>query len=110
MQTGAEKRVDFDLRRSIDLYIEQIKEAFKISMYNTGAWDEDKVNQFCNSVRVSKRGDLLTISNAKKNIHSYIAIKNVGEHQKGSIFSVGWFGKPSLGYPIGNVMSGNYSN
>jgi hypothetical protein len=110
MQTSTEKRTDLQLRHSIDQYIEQIKNVFKTSMYNTGTWDEDAVNQFCNSVRVSKRGELLAISNIKKKVHSYIAIKNIGEHQKGSIFSAGWFGKPALAYPIGNVISGNYSN
>jgi hypothetical protein len=103
-----DKRGDTKLRNSIDSYLESIKKNFKDSMYSTGNWDEDAVSRFCQAVRVSDRGDLLTISSGAKKVHAYIATKSIGDHQKGSIFSAGWFGKPSLSNPIGNVFEGAY--
>jgi hypothetical protein len=103
-----DKRGDTKLRNSIDSYLESIKKNFKDSMYSTGNWDEDAVSRFCQAVRVSNRGDLLTISSGAKKVHAYIATKNIGDHQKGSIFSAGWFGKPSLSNSIGNVLEGAY--
>ena len=103
-----DKRGDTKLRNSIDSYLESIKKNFKDSMYSTGNWDEDAVSRFCQAVRVSNRGDLLTISSGAKKVHAYVATKNIGDHQKGSIFSAGWFGKPSLSNSIGNVLEGAY--
>jgi hypothetical protein len=103
-----DKRGDTRLRNSIDSYLESIKKNFKDSMYSTGNWDEDAVSRFCQAVRVSNRGDLLTISSGAKKVHAYVATKNIGDHQKGSIFSAGWFGKPSLSNSIGNVLEGAY--
>lgn len=102
------QRNDLALRNSIDRYLEHIKKSFKDSMYSTGSWDEDLVSKFCQAVRVSNRGDLLTISSGSKKVHAYIATKNINGHQKGSIFSAGWFGKPSLSNSIGNVLEGAY--
>ena len=103
-----DKRGDTRLRNSIDSYLESIKKNFKDSMYSTGNWDEDAVSRFCQAVRVSNRGDLLTISSGAKKVHAYIATKNINGHGKGSIFSAGWFGKPSLSNSIGNVLEGAY--
>jgi hypothetical protein len=103
-----DKRGDTKLRNSIDSYLESIKKNFKDSMYSTGNWDEDAVSRFCQAVRVSNRGDLLTISSGAKKVHAYVSTKNIGDHQKGSIFSAGWFGKPSLSNSIGNVLEGAY--
>ena len=108
MNALLEKRGDLNLRSSIDKYLEHIKQSFKDSMYSAGSWDEEAVNRFMQSVRVSSRWELITISDGKRKAHSYIATKNIGNYEKGSIFSSGWFGKPSLGYPIGNVLSANY--
>jgi hypothetical protein len=77
-------------------------------MYTSGNWDEAALYRFCQAVRVSNRGDLLTISSGTKKVHAYVATKNIGDHQKGSIFSTGWFGKPSLSNSIGNVLEGAY--
>lgn len=103
-----DKRGDTTLRNSIDNYLESIKKNFRDSMYNTGNWDEDMVTRFCQAVRVSNRGDLLTISSGAKKVHAYVATKNISGHQKGSIFAAGWFGKPSLSNSIGNVLEGAY--
>lgn len=103
MTNTVNNRVDLELRSSIDQYIEHIKKTFKDSLYSTGSWDEDKVNQFCESVRVSQRGDLITLA-AKNKPHSYIATRNTNDFEKGSIFGKSWLGKPALGSPIGNVL------
>lgn len=103
-----EQRRDPLLRSSIDGYLEHIKQSFKDVMYSSGSWDEDVVSKFCKAVRVSNRGDLLTISSGAKKVHAYVATKNINGHQKGSIFSTGWFGKPSLSNPIGNVLEAAY--
>ena len=57
---------------------------------------------------MASRGNLIAIAKGNKKNHSYIARKNIGNYEKGSLFSVGWFGKPFLKYSIGNVMAGDY--
>jgi hypothetical protein len=108
MEHANNKRTDITLRQSIDSYLEHIQNSFKDAMYTGGSWDEDALSRFCQAVRVSDRGDLLTISSGAKKVHAYIATKNINGHGKGSIFSAGWFGKPSLSNSIGNVLEGAY--
>jgi len=108
LKMNNEKRGDPSLRSSIDKYLEHVKTSFKDAMYKAGNWDEEAVSRYCQAVRVSDRGDLLTISSGAKKVHAYVATKNIGDHQKGSIFSAGWFGKPSLSNSIGNVLEGAY--
>lgn len=108
MENANNKRTDITLRQSIDGYLEHIQKSFKDAMYTSGNWDEEALLRFCQAVRVSNRGDLLTISSGAKKVHAYIAIKNINGYEKGSIFSAGWFGKPSLSNSIGNVLEGAY--
>jgi hypothetical protein len=108
MEHANNKRSDITLRQSIDGYLAYIQKSFKDAMYTSGSWDEDALSKFCQGVRVTNRGDLLTISSGQKKVHAYIATKNINGHDKGSIFSAGWFGKPSLSNSIGNVLEGAY--
>ena len=71
-----DKRIDLKLRSSIDSYIDHIKKTFKEAMYSGGTWDEAAVTRFCDALRITKRGDLLTITSENQKVHSYVATKN----------------------------------
>ena len=105
MNKATDKRVDLEMRTSIDRYLEHIKKIFKDSVYSTGSWDDNSVNEFCQAVHISQRGDLITIATIKNKTHSYIAIKDIDKLKRGSIFGKTWFGNPALGSPIGNVLN-----
>lgn len=108
MNQIAEKRVDLEMRDSIDRYLAHIKKIFKDSVYSTGGWDDKTVNEFCQAVHIGKRGDLITIVATKNKAHSYIAARDFGNLKRGSIFGKTWLGNPSLGSPIGNLLNGNF--
>ena len=105
MNEISDKRVDIEMRTSIDRYVEHIKKIFKESIYSSGNWDDKKVNEFCQAVHIGQRGDLITIVAAKNKTHSYVAARDINNLKRGSIFGKTWFGNPSLGSPIGNVLN-----
>jgi hypothetical protein len=105
MNQAINKRMDLEMRTSIDRYLEHIKKVFKDSVYSTGGWDDKTVNAFCQAVHISQRGDLITIVTAKNKTHSYVAAKDINNLKRGSIFGKTWFGNPALGSPIGNVLN-----
>jgi ABC-type Na+ transport system ATPase subunit NatA len=105
MNEISDKRVDIEMRTSIDRYVEHIKKIFKESIYSSGSWDDKKVNEFCQAVRISHRGELITIVATKNKVHSYVATKDIDHLKRGSIFGKTWFGNPALGSPIGNVLN-----
>jgi hypothetical protein len=107
MNSALEKRGDVKLRSAVDKYLDHIKKSFKDAIYSTGAWDEDAVNAYIHRVKVASRGELLAIQGGKK-IHSFVSSSPIGNFEKGSIFSVGWFGKPNLKYSTGNVFEASY--
>jgi len=107
MNATLEKRGDVKLRSAVDNYLDHIKKSFKDAVYSTGAWDEDAVNAYIQKVKVASRGQLLAIQGGKK-IHSFVSSSSIGNFEKGSIFSAGWFGKPNLKYSIGNVLEASY--
>ena len=109
MNKATDKRVDLEMRTSIDRYLEHIKKTFKDSIYSTGGWDDKKVNEFCDAVHISQRGDLIKVVATKNKTHSYVATKDIENLKRGSIFGTTWFGNPAIGSPVGNVLNATFS-
>ena len=88
MEHANNKRSDITLRQSIDGYLAYIQKSFKDAMYTNGSWDEDALSKFCQGVRVTNRGDLLTISSGQKKVHAYIATKNIKTRKEATITDI----------------------
>jgi hypothetical protein len=113
MQNFNEQRRDLELRTSVDSYLEWIKKHFKESLYSSGTWDENKVNQYCDGVAISSRDKFLQVVVGKNKTHIFIAKSNSNSNgnvvKRGDLIKKTLLGNPNPKIVIGNVLEDKYA-